>query len=133
MPTYEYYCEDCNLMFEKSFMKLDDRSTDCPGCTKDASRIPSAAFVARSGTSRETVDTIIGPVAEQRWKDIHSRKAQKDKLREESKNHAVETVVTKNPETNKLNYQYKSVTKERLAYRKEIYSKFREQEKKKKS
>ena len=130
MPTYDYYCEKCELKFDKSRMKIEDRVTDCPKCGTESERQVSIPNIGRSGTSRTTTDILIGKEADTRWKGIHARKSEKDKIRKESGSHAVSTQLGKD-ESGKINYAYKSVTKERLEERKAIYSKYKKLEDKK--
>jgi hypothetical protein len=85
----------------------------------------------RSGTSRDTVDRLIGAEAEKRWEDINDRKKQKDKIRKESGNQAIKSEIKKD-ESGKINYEYKTVNKERIEERKTLYSEFSKQEKKEK-
>ena len=61
MPIYEYYCEDCNGVFEKLRPVRDAaKPQSCPECDEDAARIVSSTFTAftlRDGLSRRLPDT----------------------------------------------------------------------------
>jgi putative FmdB family regulatory protein len=131
MPTYEYFCEDCNYHFEE-FKKMDEAGpqTNCPKCSKIEAtrRVFSPVGIMRAGTSRDTVDRLIGAEAEKRWEDINDRKKQKDKIRKESGNQAIKSEIKKD-DSGKINYEYKSVNKERIEERKTLYSEFSKQEK----
>src|SRR6478736_5313710 len=122
MPTYDYICEDCNFKFEESFKKLEesDKPSPCPKCKKPAPRGVSAPYVARAGSSRDSADMKIGAAAEKRWEGIHSRRAQKDKLRKEAGTNAITTTISKG-EGGQINYQYSPTSKEKLAERKSLY------------
>lgn len=127
MPTYEYFCEVCNLLFDKSGMKVGDTKTDCPACKTSSERQISIPNVGRSGTSRDSTDLLIGKEAESRWKDIETRKAEKDKIRKETGTHAIATEISKDDQ-GKIKYEYKPVSKERLEERKTIYSEYKKLE-----
>ena len=61
MPIYEYYCEDCNGVFEKLRPVRDAaKPQSCPECDEDAARIVSSTFTAftlRDGLPRRLPDT----------------------------------------------------------------------------
>ena len=132
MPTYEYYCEDCHHHFEE-FKKMDEYGpqTNCPKCSKieNTRRVFSPIAITRAGTSRDTVDRVLGSESEKRWEDISERRKIKDKIRKESGNQAIESSIKKD-ESGKINYEYKSVSKERIEERKTLYSEFSKQDKK---
>lgn len=60
MPLYEYYCRDCNGVFELLRPAREAaKSQPCPECDEDAERIMSrewAAFVFRDGFPRRIPD-----------------------------------------------------------------------------
>jgi putative FmdB family regulatory protein len=61
VPIYEYYCADCNGVFEK-LRPVRDASTPqpCPECDEDAARMVSRTFTAftlRDGLPRRLPDT----------------------------------------------------------------------------
>lgn len=59
MPLYEYYCEDCNGIFE-AIRQMRDSSdpSPCPECGREAPRMMStfAAFTMRDGYPRRIPD-----------------------------------------------------------------------------
>lgn len=128
MPTYDYLCEACNRVFEKSFMKIEDTKTDCEKCRGSADRIPSAVNIGKSNTSRETADIAIGKLSEKRWEGIKERKAQTEKMRKESGQVAIARTAEK-VESGAINYEYKPVSKEHLDERKSLYSEYRKHRK----
>ena len=132
MPTYDYHCEACNYIFEESFKKVDESSlpSPCPKCQAPSGRaFVNAPYVARAGSSRDSVDMVLGAESEKRWDGINTRKAEKDKLRKESGNQAVGTSFAK--EDGQIKYKYSSVSKERIEERKQLYSEFEKSDKKK--
>jgi putative FmdB family regulatory protein len=60
MPLYEYYCNDCNGVFELlRTVRLAGDDQPCPECDADAKRIISrefAAFIFRDGMPRRLPD-----------------------------------------------------------------------------
>lgn len=43
MPTYEFYCSECNNSFEKWFSMSEEHITNCPNCgSKNVRKIFSA-------------------------------------------------------------------------------------------
>lgn len=50
MPTYEYECEACGLMFERGQAITDPPLTECPDCSGHAKRLVSggAGFILRA-------------------------------------------------------------------------------------
>jgi putative FmdB family regulatory protein len=131
MPTYQFYCEQCNLKFEK-FMKMADATwhTKCDKCGGESDRVITAPMIKKN-TDMAAVDRIIGAESEKRHEDIKAKKQIKDKIRKESGNHAVETVFKKD-ESGKINYEYKTVSKERLEERKKLYAEYESSKKDKK-
>lgn len=61
MPIYEYYCADCNGVFEQLRPVRDaGKPQPCPECDEDAARIVSrtfSAFTLRDGLPRRLPDT----------------------------------------------------------------------------
>ena len=129
MPTYEYFCLECQYIFEEAFKKYEDNTSPCPKCRSSADRKPSAPSIYRSGTSRESIDTIVGRESEKRWADIKMRQQEKEKIRQESGQVALG--VKHNVDANgKITYKYEPVTKERIAERKDLYSEYDKSQKK---
>ena len=49
MPLYEYYCENCDSVFEAlRSVRMSEESTACPQCGLDADRIMPTAFASMS-------------------------------------------------------------------------------------
>lgn len=129
MPCYNYYCVECQFIFEESFKKPEDLTSPCPKCKADSDRMVSAPNVIRSNTSRENIDIKVGKESERRWADIKDRQALKEKIRKESGSTAVETVHGKDS-SGKITYEYKPVSKERIAERKSLYGEYLSSKKK---
>lgn len=123
MPMYLFYCDACMMKFEK-FMKMADATwhTDCEKCKGPADKIITVPMINKN-TDMAAADRIIGSQSEKRHEDIKTKKEVKDKLRKESGNHAVETILKKD-EAGKIKYEYKPVSKERLEERKKLYKQF---------
>jgi putative FmdB family regulatory protein len=128
MPTYEYYCVECQFIFEQAFKKYEDSTCPCPKCGSTSDRKPSAPNIYRSGTSRESIDTIIGRESEKRWVEIKSRREENDKIRQESGQVALSRKETQID--GKITYKYEPVSKERIAERKDLYSDYEKNRKK---
>jgi putative FmdB family regulatory protein len=78
MPIYEFVCKECGQKFEE-VKKYDDNSANCPVCSSEAERIMSATNFSVVGSTNQSVDSIIGRDAEQKWIDINNRKSIRDK------------------------------------------------------
>jgi putative FmdB family regulatory protein len=129
MPTYGYYCVECQYEFEESFKKYEDVTSLCPKCGASSDRKPSAPYVLRGGTTRENIDMQVGKESEKRWADIKERQAAKEKVRKESGQTAVGVTHGKDS-SGKITYEYKAVDKERIAERKNLYSEYENSKKK---
>jgi putative FmdB family regulatory protein len=129
MPLYQYYCVECQLTFEESFKKPEDITSPCPKCASESDRMISAPNVLKSNTSRESVDIKIGAESEKRWAGIRQRQAEKEKIRKESGTTAVEVKHGKDS-SGQITYEYKSVSKERVAERKNLYGEYLSSKKK---
>jgi len=81
MPLFEYECKHCGCEFEELLSaKEADTPQDCKRCGKPAEKkMSSCAAVFAGGAPTETIDTIVGRSAEQRWKQIHERDEQRRK------------------------------------------------------
>lgn len=120
MPTYNYNCEPCNYEFEESFKKMEDDTSSCPKCGKEAARGVSMPNVLRANTSRDSADMKIGAIAEKQWEKINSRKEERKKVREQTGVQALGVSMAR--ENGEIKYKYSPVSKERIAERKEIFS-----------
>jgi len=56
MPTYAYYCEHCNLHFEKFQSISDHEKTKCSSCGGEVKHIynETAGFVFKGGSPTKT-------------------------------------------------------------------------------
>ncbi len=104
MPKYAYYCEPCNLIFERTLkMGLNPHYT-CPECQEKAPRewdgedfglqfaAPPDRHPADSGVHHQdypTADRAVGASAEKRWLTYEEKKAVKAKARREGQTHAL--------------------------------------------
>lgn len=129
MPTYEYYCVECQYHFEESFKKFEDVTSLCPKCGSSSDRKPSLPNVLRAGTSRENIDMQVGKESERRWAGIKERQAAKEKIRQDAGQLAVGVTHGKDA-SGKITYEYKPVDKERIAERKNLYSEYENSKKK---
>jgi putative FmdB family regulatory protein len=49
MPLYEYYCENCDNVFEAlRSVSASDKPAPCPSCDRDAERIMPTTFASMS-------------------------------------------------------------------------------------
>jgi putative FmdB family regulatory protein len=49
MPLYEYYCENCDQVFEAlRSVRASEEAAPCPKCTRDAERIMPTTFASMS-------------------------------------------------------------------------------------
>lgn len=106
MPVYEFQCYECGLRFDKLFSRASSAeelpSTPCTACGEPALRqVTAAAFKfahapsqvrgaapPNTGTSDDwNFDKAIGRDAEQKWKVVEQRDAEKAKvIRQEREN-----------------------------------------------
>lgn len=106
MPVYEFQCHECGLRFDKLFSRASSAaelpSTPCTACGEPALRqVTAAAFKfnhaasqvrgaapPNTGTSDDwNYDKVIGRDAEQKWKVVEKRDAEKARtLRHEREN-----------------------------------------------
>lgn len=113
MPTFEYFCDDCDAEFEELLLKKEDVQEyfdhhPCPNCKKRAERIRVSAFSfkfagsvnqgAGSGVHGNSgvhdldypvIDKAVGRSAETKWQAYNERKAARDKVRREAGTNAV--------------------------------------------
>lgn len=104
MPTYEYYCKHCKIIFEsllisRSEVKKYKEVYPCKTCGKKCNRVPSASNFQFKGISEgdptrvgnsgvhdldyPSLDKAIGRSANRKWKEISKRKKVRDKVRQE--------------------------------------------------
>lgn len=103
MPTYEFMCEVCEVVFEEVFIDPEEakryqHAHPCSQCDGIAKRIMSSTnfqFKGMPGSSGShdldypTLDKAVGRSAAQKWKDFHEGKEKRDKVRREVGQHAV--------------------------------------------
>lgn len=106
MPTYEYACEDCELLFEELFLSMSEarenaESFPCKACGNAAPRVPSAtnfkfgASAMPQGNSGShdvdypTLDKAVGRSSAQRWQKYGQRKAERDQARKAAGTNAI--------------------------------------------
>jgi len=85
MPIYEFFCDECNLRFEKIFYKIsDEKKLECPNCGKLSNRVPSIFGHKFSESTKipKDIDLKVGKDAERRWLEYEDRKKEKEKVRE---------------------------------------------------
>jgi putative FmdB family regulatory protein len=104
MPTYEYFCDQCEILFEELFLTKKEAEEHieecvCQFCGQSASRVPSVTNFQFKGTAEgdpsrignsgvhdldyPTLDKAIGRSANRKWKEYHERKKTRDKVRRE--------------------------------------------------
>lgn len=113
MPTFEYFCEDCEVEFEELLLKKDEVQEyfdhhPCPNCKGRAERIRVAAFSFKfaggvnkgAGTGVHgnsgvhdldypVIDKAVGRSAETKWEAYNERKEARDKVRREAGTNAI--------------------------------------------
>jgi len=133
----EFFCEKCKYLFEKNNVPAftvegkPNYSTDCPKCSGHADLYYGESAGIKTHPSN-SVDMIVGKESEKRWLEYEDRKSKKDKIRKETGQTAVALDLQKKSKLDKINYEYKSVSKERIQERKELYSVYEKSQKTKK-
>lgn len=113
MPTFEYFCDDCDAEFEELLLKKEEIQEyfdhhPCPNCKNRAERIRVSSFSfkfaggvdkgAGSGVHGNSgvhdldypvVDKAVGRSAEVKWGEYNARKEARDKVRREAGTNAV--------------------------------------------
>lgn len=118
MPTFEYYCKSCKIIFEELLLLPEDakkyiNSHPCKKCRKNADRISSAVnfnFKAPPGPTQGTgvhgqsgvhdldypvLDKAIGRSSEKKWGIYQQRKQLRDKIRREAGTNAIAQIGNK--------------------------------------
>ncbi len=97
MPTYQFQCQSCGLLFDKRWQyasaKASDFTTPCEGCGENTRRKMTesnfqfnhkASSALPQNTGVQSFDTnydrVIGSDAEQKWKLIQKRQEEKAAL-----------------------------------------------------
>ena len=73
MPLYEYKCESCSFEFEELANKNSVDLVKCKKCGKDTKKVMSSFSSVVVGSSKESVDVVIGTAANKRWEMHHER------------------------------------------------------------
>jgi putative FmdB family regulatory protein len=103
MPTYEYLCDECGIVFEELLLDPDDikqysQQHPCSQCKKLANRVPSVTNFNFKGTPGNSgahdldypvLDKAVGRSADKKWTDFNARKETLDKARREIKSNAI--------------------------------------------
>jgi len=113
LPTFEYFCDDCDAEFEELLLKKEEIQEyfdhhPCPNCKNRAERIRVSSFSfkfagnvnqgAGSGVHGNSgvhdldypvIDKAVGRSAETKWEGYNQRKAARDKVRKEAGTNAV--------------------------------------------
>lgn len=82
MPIYEFYCEDCNEIFEE-ILPLGENNFNCKKCNKPTQRIMSSFLGIVKGSSNRSIDCVVGEDSDRRWNIIEKRK--ENRLKKEKK------------------------------------------------
>lgn len=117
IPTYEYICEACEIIFEEVFIDPEDvdkykHAHPCTQCDSIARRIVSATNFQFKGTPGNsgshdldypTLDKAVGRSAEKKWSEFHENKRIRDKIRREAGQYAItqvgDSISPSSPET----------------------------------
>lgn len=122
MPTFEYMCESCEIIFEEllilqSEIKEFSQSHPCKNCKEPCGRVPSVTNFQFKGVAEgdptkkgssgshdldyPTLDKAIGRSSNRKWKEYQERKAYRDRVRREAGTNALttdgETAVAADP------------------------------------
>jgi len=110
VPTYEYYCPRCKIIFEQLLLSRTEirkyaQEHPCDFCGDICRRIPSATNfqfkgVAEGDPTRRgnsgvhdldypSLDKAIGRSSNRKWKEFSARKQERDKVRRESGSNAL--------------------------------------------
>lgn len=133
----EFFCEKCKYLFEKNnvpVFKEDGRpnySTECPKCKGESFKHYDLKDNIKTHPSN-SIDMVVGRESEKRWLGYEERKSKKDKVRKESGAVAVALDLQKKSKNDKINYEYKTVSKERIQERKALYAEYEKARKDKK-
>lgn len=110
MPTYEYLCERCEVIFEELLLSKQEivkysKEHPCKTCGEMCQRVPSATNfqfkgIAEGDPTRRgnsgvhdldypSLDKAIGRSANRKWKEFRARKQERDRVRKESGSNAL--------------------------------------------
>lgn len=112
MPTYEYYCQTCNVKFDELLIQKQEIEEfqdfyPCPTCGELSPRVPSVINFQFKGNAEgdptklgnsgvhdldyPSMDKAVGRSANRRWKQINERKAKRDAARRELGTNVIST------------------------------------------
>jgi predicted nucleic acid-binding Zn ribbon protein len=106
LPTFEYCCNACEIVFEETFIDPDEakqyqHAHPCCKCDAIARRIASTTNFQFKGTPGQsgahdldypTLDKAVGRSSNQKWQEFNEEKEKRDKVRQESGQHAITQV-----------------------------------------
>jgi putative FmdB family regulatory protein len=115
VPTFEYSCDSCEILFEELFVQSDEIEKfkewhPCPKCQGRATRehisLTNFSFKAPAGQTQGSgvhgqsgihdldypkLDKAIGRSAAVKWNEYHGRKAKRDKVRKDTGTNSIST------------------------------------------
>lgn len=115
VPTFEYFCDECDALFEELLIQPDEvrqfsKEHPCPSCGEMAGRleisVTNFSFRGPSGPVQgsgvhgqsgshdldyPTLDKAVGRSSEKKWAEFGKRKAVRDKVRREAGTNAIST------------------------------------------
>lgn len=109
MPTYEFICEVCEILFEEVFIDPEEakkyqHAHPCQQCDGIARRVMSATNFQFKGTPGNsgshdldypTLDKAVGRSAAKKWSELREGKKARDEVRRQSGQHAVTQIGDK--------------------------------------
>ena len=134
----EFFCEKCKYLFEKNNVPpfkengAPNYYTSCPKCGDVEASIQYKVNEDIKTHPSNSTDMIVGKESEKRWAGYEERKSMKEKIRKETGNIAVGLEMKKKSQLDKINYEYKTVSKERIQERKALYADYEKSRKDKK-
>lgn len=95
MPTYDFKCSDCGLVFDKFVRDRDTSSFTCLDCGSEASRseVSPINFVFGNGkvvgntgvdSLDSSIDKAVGRDAEKRWEAVKDRSSRKRSIQRDN-------------------------------------------------
>lgn len=107
MPTYNFECHSCNLVFKRNLKMEAYESFVCPKCGEAAPRVfdgfgfnfaQGGSAPANSGVAKHdypTADYAVGSDADKRWEEYSAKEVVKNKVRQVGGSHALVRTGTK--------------------------------------
>lgn len=117
MPTFEFCCDNCGVLFEETFIDPDETKKyreeyPCIQCDRMARRVMSATNFQFKGVPGQSgshdldypiLDKAVGRSAANKWQRFYKEKERRDKVRQDSGQHAVTQIgdsITPTPASN---------------------------------